>query len=57
MKRSSLSSVGCPTATVRPAPAPWVSPRIEELPRLTELTLQTGSGIPGECGIGGSTCF
>lgn len=47
-----------------PAPAaadrrPWMAPSISELPRLTELTLQTGPGIPGECEIGGggSTCF
>lgn len=38
---------------------PWQAPRVEELPRLTELTLATGAGIPGECEIagGGSTCF
>jgi hypothetical protein len=35
----------------------WVQPRVTPLPRLTELTLQTGGGIPGECGGGGSTCF
>jgi hypothetical protein len=26
---------------------PWVSPRVHDLPPLTELTLQTGPGIPG----------
>ena len=31
----------------------WVSPRVADLPRLTELTLQTGSGIPGGGGTGG----
>lgn len=38
---------------------PWLAPRVDDLPRLTELTLQTGDGIPGECEIGGggSTCF
>lgn len=44
-----------------PARRPWVAPRVEELPRLTELTLVTGGGIPGECDPdapgGGSTCF
>jgi hypothetical protein len=34
--------------------APWTAPRVDDLPRLTELTLQT---IDGNCGIGGSTCF
>jgi hypothetical protein len=38
---------------------PWLAPRVDDLPRLTELTLQTGGGIPGDCDIGGggSTCF
>jgi hypothetical protein len=38
---------------------PWLAPRVDELPRLTELTLQTGGSIPGECETGGSgsTCF
>lgn len=38
---------------------PWVSPRIEELPPLTELTLQTGSPIDGggDTGGGGSVVF
>jgi hypothetical protein len=42
-----------------PTRRPWIAPRVDELPRLTELTLQTGAGIPGECEIGGggSTCF
>jgi hypothetical protein len=37
----------------------WVSPQVQDLPRLSELTLQTGAAIPGECGTGGSgsTCF
>lgn len=36
----------------------WVSPELTELPRLTDLTLQTGSPIPGigDPG-GGSTVF
>ncbi len=38
---------------------PWVQPAVEELPRLTELTLQTGDPIPGGGGTGGggSTVF
>lgn len=34
--------------------APWTAPAVTSLPRLTELTLQTGSGIPGGGGTGGS---
>ena len=35
----------------------WIQPAIAELPRLIDLTLQTGSGIPGDgdTGGGGST--
>lgn len=37
--------------------SPWVAPRVEDLPRLTELTLATAP-IDGNCPIGGgSTCF
>ena len=38
---------------------PWAAPRVEDLPHLNKLTLQTGSEIPGDCGTGGSgsTCF
>jgi hypothetical protein len=35
---------------------PWIAPRVEDLPRLTELTLVTAP-IEGNCGVGGSTCF
>jgi hypothetical protein len=37
----------------------WVRPTVEELPPLTDLTLQTGPGIPGGGGTGGggSTVF
>jgi hypothetical protein len=31
----------------------WEAPRVTDLPRLTELTLQTGPGIPGNGGPGG----
>lgn len=49
--------------TVRSEPGPerlaWASPELTELPRLTELTLQTGGVIPGtgDTGGGGSTVF
>lgn len=48
-----------PAATAPAARMPWLAPRVDDLPRLTELTLQTGGAIPGECEIGGggSTCF
>lgn len=48
-----------PTVTAAAARKPWLAPRVDDLPRLTELTLQTGGAIPGECEIGGggSTCF
>lgn len=38
---------------------PWVKPAVADLPRLTELTLVTGPGIPGSGGPGGggSTVF
>jgi hypothetical protein len=44
----------------RPQPAaierlPWESPSISQLPRLTELTLATGGGIPGDIDIGGGS--
>ena len=44
---------------VAPARQPWTAPSVQDLPRLTELTLQTGPAIPGDCGVGGSgsTCF
>jgi hypothetical protein len=38
---------------------PWVPPTVTELPKLTDLTLATGSPIPGfgNTGGGGSTVF
>ncbi len=38
---------------------PWVEPAVEELPPLTDLTLQTGGSIPGggDTSGGGSTVF
>jgi hypothetical protein len=32
---------------------PWETPSVSQLPRLTELTLATGGGIPGGGGTGG----
>jgi hypothetical protein len=32
---------------------PWEPPSVAPLPRLTELTLATGGGIPGGGGTGG----
>jgi hypothetical protein len=37
----------------RPSRRAWVRPEVADLPRLTELTLQTGPGIPGGGGPGG----
>jgi hypothetical protein len=50
-----------PRPATRPA-APkraWTTPSVSDLPRLTELTLQTGPFIPGGGGTGGggSTVF
>jgi len=44
-------------STAIPSRAEWHAPVITPLPRLTELTLQTGPGIPcgGGTGGGGST--
>lgn len=43
-----------PTGSQTPVPSKtnWISPRIIELPRLNEITLQSG-GIPGGGGTGG----
>ena len=41
-----------------PTKRPWVAPELTELPRLTDLTLQTGVPIPGFGDPGsGSTVF
>ena len=47
-RRDDASSQDCGERVVRP----WISPRIHNLPRLTEITLQSG-GIPGGGGTGG----
>ena len=43
---------GAPPRVPR-ARRPWQSPAVTDLPRLTELTLATGPGIPGGGGPGG----
>lgn len=35
---------------------PWLAPRVDQLPRLTDLTLQSG-GIPASCEDDPSSCF
>jgi hypothetical protein len=46
----------CSEAPARPASRrAWVCPVITDLPRLTQLTLTTGTPIPGSSGSGGST--
>jgi len=35
----------------------WVRPEVRDLPKLTDLTLLTGSPIPGAGGSGGSSVF
>ena len=51
---SASQNLGVASAPRRNA---WVRPEVADLPRLTELTLQTGPGIPcgGGTGGGGST--
>ena len=61
---ATMDSPTAPNPQRWPASAPaekprWVQPEITDLPRLTELTLLTGSPIPGGGGTGGggSTVF
>jgi hypothetical protein len=54
-----MADKGITRTSPRPGAAerrPWIAPRVEDLPRLTELTLITAP-IEGNCGVGGSTCF
>jgi hypothetical protein len=52
-----MSQMGTPSSQSAATPRRrWIAPRIDELPRLTDLTLQTG--IPGNCQPGDpSSCF
>jgi hypothetical protein len=43
-----------PAVHAAPARAPWITPSVTDLPKLTELTLQTGGLIPGDGDTGGS---
>lgn len=37
---------------------PWTAPRVDDMPRLTDLTLQTNGGIEGDCSDSDpSSCF
>jgi hypothetical protein len=44
-----------PAAPAQAPRAPWEAPAVTRLPRLTELTLATGGGIPGNGDIGGGS--
>ena len=47
-----------PATPASPKKRQWVKPELTELPRLTDLTLQSGSPIPGFGDPGtGSTVF
>ena len=53
--KNELSAHDSPEEETR---ATWSSPEVRELPRLTDLTLQTGSAIVGGGNTGdGSTVF
>jgi hypothetical protein len=51
-RSSPETSVNPDEAVGVPEPRTWIPPAVETLPRLTELTLQSG-GIPGGGGTGG----
>lgn len=54
-----MSQMGTPRSQSAAATTrrPWISPRVDELPRLTDLTLQS-TGIPGDCDpLDPSSCF
>lgn len=53
-------SLPAPSRAAATPPAPrraWEPPRVDDLPRLTDLTLQTTEGIVIEGTCSGSTCF
>ena len=49
---------GPPQTSPAPAPRrPWTAPRVDDLPRLTNLTLQS-TPLPGDCDpLNPSSCF
>jgi len=56
--RSTPSTAARAVAAAEDGRRQWVEPRVEQLPRLNELTLATGGGIPGGGDPGsGSTVF
>ena len=48
-----MSSNATPATSTAPQRSSWVAPEVRNLPRLTELTLQTGEAIPGGGTTGG----
>ena len=57
MDNNPFKPSGNASKTVGPASKlTWEMPLLSKLPRLTELTLQTGGSIPGG-GTGGGTVF
>ena len=48
-----MSNASTPRSSSAVVRRPWEAPRVNDLPRLTELTLATGPGIPGNGGTGG----
>jgi hypothetical protein len=45
------------SAAAAPARRPWTAPRVDDMPRLTDLTLQS-DGIPADCDDSNpSSCF
>ena len=45
----------CNPAAPAASREPWEPPAVTRLPRLTELTLATGGGLPGDGDIGGGS--
>jgi len=56
MNEKPLPSEGRPNRTPSER-RPWVAPAVTELPKLTDLTLDSGDPIGGGGGTGGSTVF
>ena len=57
MKKTTMADTAKPGTEV--TKLPWVKPLIDDLPRLTDLTLQTGSPIGGggDTSGGGGSVF